>query len=224
MSARVLTCLLLLFLAACSEPEQASLSTESEMAEREAASIPANSIPANSIPANSIPANKEAPSSADGSPPGASARQGAGEAAGKLASSVDVSADDTMPQDPGAAYLYINAQKPNVKVLSSGLQFEILTAGEGRSPELTSTVVTHYHGSFVDGTVFDSSVDRGAPAQFPVNRVIAGWTEALQMMKEGDKWRLVIPPDLAYGEKGAGGGRIPGNSVLIFEVELIQVL
>lgn len=218
MSARVLTCLLLLFLAACSEPEQASLSTESEMAEREAASMPANSIPANT----------EAPSSADGSPPDAPARQGAEqgaeEAAGNLASAVDVSADDTMPPDPGAAYLYINAQKPNVKVLSSGLQFEILTAGEGRSPELTSTVVTHYHGSFVDGTVFDSSVDRGEPAQFPVNRVIAGWTEALQMMKEGDKWRLVIPPDLAYGEKGAGGGRIPGNSVLIFEVELIHVL
>lgn len=126
-------------------------------------------------------------------------------------------------QDPGQAYLYINAQKPGVKVMPSGLQFEIIESGEGRSPLATSNVVTHYHGTFVNGDVFDSSVDRGAPTEFPVNRVIAGWTEALQMMKEGDKWRLVLPPEIAYGEKGAAGGLIPPNTVLVFEVELIEV-
>lgn len=125
--------------------------------------------------------------------------------------------------DPGQAYLHINAQKPNVKVTASGLQFEILESGEGASPGPTSRVVTHYEGSFIDGRVFDSSVDRGEPAEFPVNRVIKGWTEALQMMKEGDKWRLVIPSELAYGKRGAGGGRIPPDSVLVFEVELIKV-
>jgi FKBP-type peptidyl-prolyl cis-trans isomerase FklB len=119
--------------------------------------------------------------------------------------------------------LYINAQKPGVKVMPSGLQFEIIESGEGRSPLATSNVVTHYHGTFVNGDVFDSSVDRGAPSEFPVNRVIAGWTEALQMMKEGDKWRLVLPPEIAYGEKGAAGGLIPPNTVLVFEVELIEV-
>ena len=126
-------------------------------------------------------------------------------------------------QDPGQAYLYINAQKPGVKVMPSGLQFEIIESGEGRSPLATSNVLTHYHGTFVNGDVFDSSVDRGAPAEFPVNRVIAGWTEALQMMKEGDKWRLVLPPEIAYGERGAAGGLIPPNTVLVFEVELIEV-
>ena len=125
-------------------------------------------------------------------------------------------------QDPGQAYLYINAHKPGVKVMPSGLQFEIIESGEGRSPLATSNVLTHYHGTFVNGDVFDSSVDRGAPAEFPVNRVIAGWTEALQMMKEGDKWRLVLPPEIAYGERGAGG-LIPPNTVLVFEVELIEV-
>lgn len=125
--------------------------------------------------------------------------------------------------DEGKAYLHINAQKSSVKVLESGLQFEILKSGAGKTPGLTSLVVTHYHGTFTNGDVFDSSVERGKPAEFPVNRVIAGWTEALQMMKEGDKWRLVIPPDLAYGEKGAPGGKIPPNTVLIFDVELIKV-
>jgi|ETN07SMinimDraft_1059922.scaffolds.fasta_scaffold09223_6 FKBP-type peptidyl-prolyl cis-trans isomerase len=130
---------------------------------------------------------------------------------------------ELVQHDPGQAYLYINAQKPGVKVMPSGLQFEIIESGEGRSPLATSNVVTHYHGTFVNGDVFDSSVDRGAPSEFPVNRVIAGWTEALQMMKEGDKWRLVLPPEIAYGEKGAAGGLIPPNTVLVFEVELIEV-
>jgi FKBP-type peptidyl-prolyl cis-trans isomerase FklB len=125
--------------------------------------------------------------------------------------------------DPGQAYLYINAQKPGVKVMASGLQFEIIKSGEGRSPSATANVVTHYHGTFINGDVFDSSVDRGSPAEFPVNGVIAGWTEALQMMKEGDKWRLVLPPEIAYGERGAAGGLIPPNTVLVFEVELIEV-
>ena len=129
---------------------------------------------------------------------------------------------ELIQHDPGQAYLYINAQKSGVKVMPSGLQFEIIESGEGRSPLATSNVVTHYHGTFVNGDVFDSSVDRGAPAEFPVNRVIAGWTEALQMMKEGDKWRLVLPPEIAYGERGAGG-LIPPNTVLVFEVELIEV-
>ena len=129
---------------------------------------------------------------------------------------------ELIQHDPGQAYLYINAQKSGVKVMPSGLQFEIIESGEGRSPLATSNGVTHYHGTFVNGDVFDSSVDRGAPAEFPVNRVIAGWTEALQMMKEGDKWRLVLPPEIAYGERGAGG-LIPPNTVLVFEVELIEV-
>jgi FKBP-type peptidyl-prolyl cis-trans isomerase FklB len=123
----------------------------------------------------------------------------------------------------GQEYLYINAQKPGVKVMPSGLQFEIIESGEGRSPLATSNVVTHYHGTFVNGDVFDSSVDRGTPAEFPVNGVIKGWTEALKMMKEGDKWRLVVPPEIAYGERGAAGGLIAPNTVLEFEVELIEV-
>ena len=138
------------------------------------------------------------------------------------------SAEDPLPvvapvdSDPGKAYLHINARKPGVKVMESGLQFEIIESGEGRTPTATSKVVTHYHGTFVNGDVFDSSVERGAPATFPVNRVIRGWTQALQMMKEGDKWRLVIPPNLAYGEQGSSG-RIPPNSVLVFDLELIEV-
>lgn len=126
-------------------------------------------------------------------------------------------------QQNGQEYLYINAQKPGVTVMPSGLQFEIIESGEGRSPLATSNVVTHYHGTFVNGEVFDSSVDRGTPAEFPVNGVIKGWTEALQMMKEGDKWRLVLPPEIAYGERGAAGGLIAPNTVLVFEVELIEV-
>ena len=125
--------------------------------------------------------------------------------------------------DPGRAYLLFNARKPDVTVTPSGLQFEVLKSGEGQSPGPTSLVVTHYEGSFIDGRVFDSSLKRGQPAEFPVNGVIPGWTEALQMMQEGDKWRLVIPSELAYGKRGAGGGRIPPDSVLVFEVELIEV-
>jgi FKBP-type peptidyl-prolyl cis-trans isomerase len=146
-----------------------------------------------------------------------------------VTSSSTIADDDSVAVEPvveideGKAYLHINAQNPAVKVLESGLQFEILKSGTGKTPGLTSNVVTHYHGTLTNGEVFDSSVERGKPAEFPVNRVIAGWTEALQMMKEGDKWRLVIPPHLGYGERGAAGGKIPPNTVLIFEVELIKV-
>ena len=109
----------------------------------------------------------------------------------------------------------------NMITTESGLQYEVLVEGAGATPGLTDTVSAHYHGTFEDGRVFDSSVERGEPIDLPVNGVIAGWQEALQMMKEGDKWRLVVPPELGYG--AAGVGPIPGNSTLVFEVELIKV-
>ena len=125
--------------------------------------------------------------------------------------------------EPGNIYRAENAKRPEVTTLPSGLQYEVIVAGDGPKPGPTDTVSTHYHGSLVDGTVFDSSVDRGIPAQFPVNGVIAGWTEALQLMGVGSKWRLVIPPELAYGERGAGGA-IPPQATLIFEVELLDIV
>ena len=103
----------------------------------------------------------------------------------------------------------------------SGLQYKVLVEGAGATPGPTDTVSAHYHGTFEDGRVFDSSVERGEPIDLPVNGVITGWQEALQMMKEGDKWRLVVPPELGYG--AAGVGSIPGNTTLVFEVELIKV-
>jgi FKBP-type peptidyl-prolyl cis-trans isomerase len=109
-----------------------------------------------------------------------------------------------------------------VMTTASGLQYEVLASGTGKSPTATDKVTVHYRGTLTDGTEFDSSYKRGQPAVFPVNRVIPGWTEALQLMKEGDKWRLTIPPQLAYGERGAGR-LIPPNSTLVFEVELIKV-
>lgn len=122
------------------------------------------------------------------------------------------------------AYLHINAQKPGVNVMASGLQFEILESGVGRSPTPDSIVRVHYHGTLVSGDVFDSSVDRGEPLTFGINQVIEGWKQALPMMKEGDRWRLVIPSDLGYGPAGAAGGKIPPDATLIFEVELIEVV
>ena len=104
----------------------------------------------------------------------------------------------------------------------SGLKYVVITSGSGKTPGPTDKVTVHYRGTLTDGTEFDSSYKRGKPATFPVDRVIPGWTEALQLMKEGDKWKLTIPPNLAYGERGAGAA-IPPNSTLIFEVELIQV-
>ncbi len=112
--------------------------------------------------------------------------------------------------------------EPAVVTTASGLMYQVLESGTGASPGATDSVTVHYRGTLEDGTEFDSSHKRGQPAVFPVNRVIRGWTEALQLMKEGDKWRLTIPPDLAYGARGAGA-KIPPNATLIFEVELIKV-
>lgn len=123
----------------------------------------------------------------------------------------------------GEAFLAENAKRPEVVVLPSGLQYEVLAEGTGRKPKATDKVQCHYHGTLIDGQVFDSSVQRGTPAVFGVNQVIPGWVEALQLMPEGSRWKLYIPSDLAYGEQGAGGS-IPANATLIFEVELIKVL
>lgn len=121
------------------------------------------------------------------------------------------------------AFLEENKKAKGVVVTDSGLQYEILTEGTGEKPTATSTVRVHYTGSLIDGTVFDSSVKRGQPAEFPVNGVIRGWTEALQLMPVGSKWRLTIPQELAYGERGAGAS-IPPFATLIFEVELLDIL
>ncbi len=123
----------------------------------------------------------------------------------------------------GKAFLEENAKRPGVTVLPSGLQYEVLTAGTGRKPKATDRVQCHYHGTMIDGQVFDSSIQRGTPAVFGVNQVIPGWVEALQLMPEGSRWKLYIPSELAYGEQGAGGS-IPANATLIFEVELIKVI
>jgi len=122
----------------------------------------------------------------------------------------------------GEAFLAENAKKEGIVVTASGLQYKVLEAGEGDSPVPSDVVTVHYRGTLVDGTQFDSSYDRGQPATFPVGGVISGWTEALQLMKPGAKWQLVIPADLAYGERGAGQAIGP-NSTLLFDVELISV-
>jgi FKBP-type peptidyl-prolyl cis-trans isomerase len=115
-----------------------------------------------------------------------------------------------------------NAKKnPNVKSLPSGLQYEVLKAGTGEKPTPTSKVTTHYHGTLIDGTIFDSSVERKEPATFPVNGVIKGWQEALPMMNVGSKWKIYVPSALAYGSRPAG--KIPANSILIFEIELLSI-
>ena len=121
------------------------------------------------------------------------------------------------------AFLAENAERDGVVVLDSGLQYEVLASGGGgESPTTTNTVLAHYHGTLSDGSVFDSSVERGDPASFGVPQVIAGWTEALQLMTVGDKWRLYIHPDMAYGEASPTPA-IPPNSALIFEVELLEI-
>ena len=121
------------------------------------------------------------------------------------------------------AFLEENKKAAGVVVTDSGLQYEILTEGNGAKPTAESTVRVHYTGSLIDGTVFDSSVKRGTPAEFPVGGVIKGWTEALQLMPVGSKWRLTIPHNLAYGERGAGAS-IPPFATLVFEVELLDIL
>jgi FKBP-type peptidyl-prolyl cis-trans isomerase FklB len=123
----------------------------------------------------------------------------------------------------GEAYLVENAKRDEVTVTESGLQYEVLATGEGEKPTAASTVRTHYHGTFINGDIFDSSVDRGQPAEFPIGGVIPGWTEALQLMTEGSKWRLYVPYNLAYGEQGSQGA-IPPYSTLVFDVELLAII
>jgi FKBP-type peptidyl-prolyl cis-trans isomerase FklB len=129
----------------------------------------------------------------------------------------------TVAIEAGKQFLAENAKDPNIKTLPSGLQYEVLAEGNGKTPTANDQVKCHYEGKLLDGTLFDSSIKRGEPAVFGVSQVIKGWVEALQLMKEGSKWRLFIPSNLAYGEQGAGE-MIPPHSTLIFEVELIQVL
>ncbi len=125
--------------------------------------------------------------------------------------------------EKGNAFLAENQKKEGVKVTASGLQYEVLQEGNGKSPKATDKVRCHYEGTLIDGTLFDSSIKRGEPAVFGVNQVIPGWVEALQLMSEGAKWRLYIPSDLGYGAHGAGE-MIPPHSTLVFDVELIEVL
>ncbi len=126
--------------------------------------------------------------------------------------------------EQGAAFLADNAKRDEVTTTESGLQYEVINSSDSsESPTASSTVRTHYHGTLLDGTVFDSSYDRGQPAEFPVGGVIKGWTEALQMMNVGDKWRLYVPSELAYGEQGAGGAIGP-FATLIFDVELLEII
>jgi FKBP-type peptidyl-prolyl cis-trans isomerase FklB len=122
----------------------------------------------------------------------------------------------------GKEFLESNQKKPGVVSLPSGLQYEVITEGSGEKPNAISMVTCHYHGSLIDGTIFDSSVNRGKPASFPLNGVIKGWTEGLQLMSVGSKWRFFIPHDLGYGDRQAGA-QIGPNSVLIFEVELLGI-
>ncbi|MCH5217751.1 MAG: FKBP-type peptidyl-prolyl cis-trans isomerase [Muribaculaceae bacterium] len=139
------------------------------------------------------------------------------ERASKLAEEAGVKA-----KAEGEKFLTENGKKEGVHTTSTGLQYRIIKEGEGKSPAATDSVTVHYTGKLLNGTVFDSSVSRGEPATFPLNQVIPGWTEGLQLMKEGGKFEFYIPSDLAYGPHGAGGA-IPPHSTLIFEVELIKV-
>ncbi|MDQ6962061.1 MAG: FKBP-type peptidyl-prolyl cis-trans isomerase [Mariprofundaceae bacterium] len=122
----------------------------------------------------------------------------------------------------GEDFLSENTKKDGIKTLGSGLQYEVIQQGDGASPKAKDTVSVHYKGTLIGGKTFDSSYKRNQPASFPINRVIAGWTEALQLMQVGCKWRLFIPPHLAYGKRGAGGD-IGANETLIFEVELLGI-
>ncbi len=125
-------------------------------------------------------------------------------------------------REAGKTFLSENSDKEGVKTLPSGLQYLVLAEGSGAKPKATDKVKCHYHGTLIDGTVFDSSIQRGQPAVFGVNQVIKGWVEALQLMKVGSNWRLFIPSELAYGEQGAGSSIEP-NSTLIFDVELLSI-
>ncbi len=124
----------------------------------------------------------------------------------------------------GEKYLAENAKKPGVETTASGLQYEVITMGTGPKPTATDEVKVHYTGRLIDGTEFDSSVSRGEPAVFPVGQVIPGWVEGIQLMPVGSKFKFHIPSDLAYGAGGAPGGAIPPNSVLVFDVELLEIM
>jgi FKBP-type peptidyl-prolyl cis-trans isomerase FklB len=155
---------------------------------------------------------------------GCTAKQEKMEAAKQPDAKPDAKSDgksDTKP-DAGESFLAENAKKEGVKTTASGLQYKVIKSGTGESPKPTDTVKVHYHGTLIDGTVFDSSVQRGEPISFPVTRVIPGWVEALQLMKVGDKWQLFIPARLAYGEQSPSP-KIGPNSTLIFEVELLGI-
>ena len=133
-----------------------------------------------------------------------------------------ISAAETTSAERGRAFLAQNGKRAGVMTTASGLQYEVLAAGHGATPGPTDRVTTHYHGTLLDGRVFDSSMARGEPIDFPVNGVIRGWTEALQLMQVGDRWKLYVPSELAYGGRGAGAVIGP-DETLIFEVELLAV-
>ena len=137
------------------------------------------------------------------------------------AAAVSPSTPEPTPLERGLAFLVENGKRADVVTTSSGLQYEVLASGTGEQPGPADHVTTHYHGTFIDGGVFDSSVQRGEPIEFRVNGVIRGWQEALQLMRVGDKWKLYIPSDLAYGQSGTSG--IGPDETLIFEVELLGV-
>ena len=131
-------------------------------------------------------------------------------------------ANSSDPKSAGEAFLAANSKQAGVITTASGLQYKVIKSGTGASPKASDTVKVNYEGKLIDGTIFDSSIQRGEPASFPVNAVIAGWTEALQLMKVGDKWQLFIPANLAYGPQSPSPA-IPPNSTLIFEVELLDI-
>lgn len=139
----------------------------------------------------------------------------------KLAEERKVAAETNLKE--GETFLTANKAKEGIITLPSGLQYKVITQGTGKTPKATDQVTTHYRGTLVDGTEFDSSYKRGKPATFAVNQVIPGWTEALQLMKEGDKWQLFVPAKLGYGDRGVPGGKIGPNATLIFDIELISV-
>jgi len=141
---------------------------------------------------------------------------------GAPATKLELEKDAPMSNKEAAeAFMQANAVKPNVIQTESGLQYTVIESGSGSTPKLADTVSAHYAGRLLDGSEFDSSYSRGEPLTIPVGGVIKGWTEALLMMKEGDKWTLFVPPELGYGERGVGP--IPANSALIFDIELVEV-
>ena len=168
--------------------------------------------------ATAIGCAPEAPPPAESTEPSPDAVETTTDAAAEATASAE---PEPTPLEAGRAFLAENALRANVVTTASGLQYEVLASGDGATPGPQDIVTAHYHGTYIDGRVFDSSVERGEPLAISVDRVISGWTEGLQLMKVGDKWRFFIPPDLAYGEGGMG--TIGPNETLIFEVELLDV-